>query len=85
LHRGAAHIALAAGVPVQLVHLTCNPSTLSKAEHWYEIPPKRPCFQLRVGDTLDVGEFLVRGEHRSLASRRLTRVLCRTLMSSESD
>lgn len=85
LRRGAARIALMAGVPVQLVHLRCNPSTLSKAEHWYEIPPQRPCFKMTVGDTLDVGRFLVEGEHRSLASRRLTRVLCRTLMSNESD
>ena len=81
LRRGAAHIALTAGVPVQLVHLRCSPSTLSKAEHWYEVPPQRPCFRMRVGDTLDVGEFLVRGEHRSLAARRLTRVLRHSLLS----
>jgi len=85
LHRGAAHVALLSGVPVQPVHLTCEPPTLSKAEHWYQIPPRRPCFKMTVGDTLRIGDFLVEGESRSLASRRLTRVLHRILLETEPD
>ena len=81
LRRGAARVALVAGVPVQFVHMTCNPSTLSKAEHWYEIPPRRPCFRMRVGARLDPSAFLADGEPRSLASRRLTRVMERTLLN----
>ncbi len=84
VRRGAARIALAAGVPVQVVHLSCNPPTLSKAEHWYEIPPRRPCFRMRVGDTLDVADYVVEGEHQSLASRRFTRAMRHTLMEFES-
>ncbi len=83
LHRGAAHVALMSGVPVQLLHLSCEPPTLSKAGHWYQIPPRRPYFRMTVGDTLHVGDFLVEGESRSLASRRLTRVLHRKLLKTE--
>lgn len=83
LRRGAARIALAARVPLQIVHLTCSPSTLSKAGHWYEIPPRRPCFRMSVGDRLDVTDYLVSGEHHSLASRRLTQEMRRSLMKVE--
>jgi len=85
LHRGAAHVALMSGVPIQPVHLSCDPPTLSKAEHWYHIPPRRPYFKMTVGDTLRTGDFLVEGESRSLASRRLTRVLQRILLQTEPD
>ena len=84
MRRGAARIALTAGVPIQIVHLDCRPPTLSKAEHWYEIPPRRPCFRMSVGDTLDLQDYLVAGEHHSLASRRLTRAMRHTLMNVES-
>jgi len=83
LRRGAARVALMSGVPVQLVHISCNPPTLSKAEHWYQIPLQRPYFQLRVGDRLRVGDFLIEGEQQSLASRRLTELLCHKLMEDE--
>ena len=85
LHRGAARVALMSAVPVQLVHLSCHPSTLSKAEHWYQIPARRPYFRMKVGDRLCVGDFLIEGEYQSLASRRLTQVLRRSLMTDESE
>jgi len=84
VYRGAARVALAARAPVQFVHLDCTPPTLSKSEHWYEIPSRRFCFRLAVGDTLDATEFLLAGEHQSLAARRLTQVMRRTLMNAES-
>lgn len=85
LHRGAARIALMSGAPVQLIHLSCKPATLSKAERWYQIPPRRPYFKMTVGDTLHVGDFLVEGEPQSLAARRLTQVLHHKLMNAEPD
>ena len=84
VYRGAARVALAARAPVQFVHLDCTPPTLSKSEHWYQIPAKRFCFRLAVGDTLDAADFLLAGEHQSLASRRLTQVMRRTLMDVKS-
>jgi 1-acyl-sn-glycerol-3-phosphate acyltransferase len=75
LRRGAARVALAAGVPVQMVHIRCDPSTLTKAEHWYEIPPRRPCLHMNVGDRLDVSAFAMEGEEPSMAARRLTQLM----------
>jgi 1-acyl-sn-glycerol-3-phosphate acyltransferase len=72
LRRGAARVALAAKVPMQMVHINCEPSTLTKAEHWYQIPARRPCLRMRVGDRLDIGAFARTGEEPSMASRRLT-------------
>jgi 1-acyl-sn-glycerol-3-phosphate acyltransferase len=73
--RGAANIALKARAPVRLVHLDCYPTTLTKAESWYTIPPSRPCFRLRVGDRLDASQFVDNDGRMSIASRRLTQVL----------
>ena len=75
LHRGAARVALAAGVPMQMVHISCSPSTLTKAEHWFEIPKRRPCLRMRVGDRLNIGAFATDGEEPSMASRRLTELM----------
>lgn len=72
LRRGAARVALASGAPMQMIHIRCDPSTLSKAEHWYAIPRHRPCLKMSVGDRLDIGAFIRDGEEPSLASRRLT-------------
>jgi len=72
LRRGAARVALATGAPIQMVHISCNPWTLSKTEHWSKIPRHRPCLKMSVGDRLDIGAFKRNGEEPSLASRRLT-------------
>jgi 1-acyl-sn-glycerol-3-phosphate acyltransferase len=84
VYRGAARVALAARALVQFVHLDCTPPTLSKSDRWYEIPARRFCFRMAVGDTLDAADFLLAGEHQSLASRRLTQVMRRTLIDAES-
>ncbi len=75
LRRGAARVALAAKVPMQMVHISCEPPTLTKAEHWYQIPARRPCLRMRVGDRLDIGAFARIGEEPSMASRRLTELM----------
>ena len=53
LQRGFANIALKARAPVRLVTVTCNPPTLRKGEKWYQIPPRRPLFHVRVCDRLE--------------------------------
>jgi 1-acyl-sn-glycerol-3-phosphate acyltransferase len=61
LRRGAARIAI--------------PSTLTKAEHWFEIPERRPCLRMSVGDRLHIGDFATDGEEPSMAARRLTELM----------
>jgi 1-acyl-sn-glycerol-3-phosphate acyltransferase len=83
LRRGAARVALAANVPMQMVHISCKPSTLTKAEHWYEIPTRRPCLRMRVGDRLDIEAFAKNGEEPSMASRRLTELMLSKFRNDE--
>jgi len=85
LRRGAARIALAAKVPMQMVHISCMPSTLTKSEHWFEIPPQRPCLRMRVGDRLDIANFTKDGEEPSMASRRLTELMHRKFTDNDNN
>lgn len=72
--RGAAAIALQADCIVTPVTLTCQPSTLTKAEAWYQIPPRRFHLTMTVGDDIATAPF--RGlQPRSIAVRRFTQHL----------
>lgn len=75
LRRGAARVALAARVPMQMIHISCSPSTLTKAERWFDIPRRRPCLRMSVGDRLDIGAFARDGEEPGMAARRLNELL----------
>lgn len=66
-HRGAANVALRAAAVVTPVYIDCRPTTLTKAEPWYRIPPRRPHFTLRVGEDLDLSPY--RNSPLPLASR----------------
>jgi len=73
--RGAAYIALRSGAPIVPVLIDCRPSTLTRAQKWYEIPP-RP-FHLRI-KALAAPPLECRalpGEAEPRAARRLTRAL----------
>lgn len=56
-HRGAANVALRAAAVVTPVYIRCQPTTLTKAEPWYRIPPRRPHFSLHVGEDLDLSRY----------------------------
>lgn len=55
--RGAAAIALQANALVTPVTLTCHPSTLTKAERWYQIPESRFHLTMHVGDDIALDKF----------------------------
>lgn len=46
--RGGANIALHSGVPITPVLIRCTPTTLTKGEPWYHIPPRRIRMELQV-------------------------------------
>lgn len=72
LQRGAANVAVRGRIPVTPVVITCNPTTLTKGESWWRVPPKRPHFRLDVRDDLPT-EALIEGcASDALAARRLT-------------
>ena len=55
--RGAAAIALQANAIVTPVTLTCVPSTLTKADKWYQIPECRFHLAMHAGDELALENF----------------------------
>ncbi|MDD5033511.1 MAG: 1-acyl-sn-glycerol-3-phosphate acyltransferase [Methylococcaceae bacterium] len=72
--RGAANIALKSGANIVPVYIDCKPTTLTKQEKWYQIPPKKVHFRLMIGKDIDPAQMA--GNHpRSIASRKLTRYL----------
>ena len=72
--RGAAAIALQANAVVTPVTLTCKPSTLTKAERWYEIPERRFHLSMQVGDDIALDEFAAITP-KSISVRRFTQYL----------
>ncbi|MGR9036096.1 MAG: lysophospholipid acyltransferase family protein [Gammaproteobacteria bacterium] len=72
--RGAAAIALKANTIVTPVTITCRPSTLTKAENWYQIPERRFHLAMHVGDDMALDEFLAI-EPKTVAVRRFNRYL----------
>ena len=72
--RGFANIATLAEADLQLVTITCSPTTLTKGEAWYQIPNQRAKFTLTTDNLLDIKEYL-RHEPRTVAVRKLTRDL----------
>lgn len=75
LKRGAAQIAVRAKVPIRIVKISCEPSTLAKENKWYEVAKTKPIFVVEVGERIDSGEFLKNTKELSIAARRLTRYI----------
>ncbi len=73
-HRGAAAIALRSGAIVTPVTLSCVPSTLTKAEKWYQIPHRRFHLAMHVGDDMVLDDFQAI-DPKTLAVRRFNRYL----------
>lgn len=69
-HRGAAAIALRGARVVTPVFITVQPTTLTKAEPWYRIPPRRVRVTLRVGQDIAPDTFNASAP-LPIASRRL--------------
>ena len=57
LQRGASNIALRCKVDLVPVLIRCVPSTLTKNEKWYNIPPEKVHFSLEVHEPLDISRF----------------------------
>jgi 1-acyl-sn-glycerol-3-phosphate acyltransferase len=76
IQRGFANIAVRAMAPVRIVAMSCTPPTLLKGEKWYDSPPTRPCFRLKVCERIEPATF-GNVEIPSLAARSLTRYVVR--------
>jgi 1-acyl-sn-glycerol-3-phosphate acyltransferase len=58
-HRGASYLAIRAAKTLTPVYIRCVPTTLTKAEPWYHIPPRPIRFTLQVGDDFDLAPYQV--------------------------
>ncbi len=81
LKRGAASVIAESGRKFVPVVVTCKPSTLSKAEKWYEIPSRKMHFKITVGDKFDPRPFIIEGEQLSKTNRRVNVALRELLMT----
>lgn len=70
--RGAAHIALRAGVPLVPVVISCIPGTLRKGQPWWDVPERSSQYTISV---LAPIASPATGITKALAARRLTTTL----------
>jgi 1-acyl-sn-glycerol-3-phosphate acyltransferase len=75
MHRGAAHIALAADVELLPVTIRCDPPTLFKGNPWYRVPARRFHMQVVVGTPIAAREFRQGDEAMARSARHLTQWL----------
>lgn len=73
-HRGAAAMAARGARIVTPVFISVQPTTLTKAEPWYRIPPRRVQVRLRVGHDIAVNRYTADAP-LPIASRRLNQHL----------
>jgi 1-acyl-sn-glycerol-3-phosphate acyltransferase len=70
--RGAAHIALATGVPIVPVLLGCEPQVLARGAKWYQLPPRTFCIRVQAQPSTSAAELLA---PKRAGARSLTFVL----------
>ncbi len=73
MQRGAANIALRCQADVLPVTIFVSPTTLTKAESWYQIPCSRPHFALQVGHPICLGQIASDQACESRNARIVTR------------
>ncbi len=71
LKRGAANVAIRTAADITPVLIECVPTTLSKENRWYHVPPKKVHFRIRVCETIAVAPYLAESAP-SVGARKLT-------------
>jgi 1-acyl-sn-glycerol-3-phosphate acyltransferase len=71
-HRGAANIALKAGVPLTPVRIGCDPPSLRKGEPWWRVPARPMQYSIEVLSDLSVTGAVAQNEFEPSAARGLT-------------
>lgn len=83
LARGAAQIATHTAVDLRLIHVTVNPSFLTKEHKWYNVPKTKPIFRVEAKELIKVAPFLHEASSVNVAARRLNRYLAEVLFPEE--
>ena len=82
LRRGAASIIVKSEQSFVPIHITSNPSTLTKSEKWYQIPDKRVHFTIIIGDSIDPQPLIEYGASLVLMNRIINELL-KSLLSGK--
>lgn len=72
LQRGASNIALLCKADLVPVLIQCKPTTLTKNEKWYSIPPTKVHFSLQVDPPFELAQFDAEKSSRAIKARQLT-------------
>lgn len=72
--RGAANIALRSRCDYLALKISCQPSTLTKQEHWYNVPATKPTLAIHYLQDIAIKPYCEQ-DSASLAARQLTRDL----------
>ena len=79
--RGAATIAARAQARCLPVRLRCTPTTLTKSERWYTIPPARVRFEMEILAPIDSREYLAACDSERQAAMALHKKVFQTLFA----
>lgn len=80
LQRGVANIAVRCGCDLRIVRISCTQKMLDKQSRWYQAPPEKPLFIVKVSERIDSQQFLAGNEDaQPLAARHLTQFLQKIL------
>ena len=82
LRRGAASIIVKSEQSFIPIHITSDPTTLTKSEKWYQIPSERVHFKIVIGDSFDPRPMIVRGSNLVRMNRKVNELL-KKLISGE--
>ncbi|MGF1728722.1 lysophospholipid acyltransferase family protein [Photobacterium kasasachensis] len=82
LQRGAAQIAVRTNTDLRLIHITVEPSFLTKEKKWYQVPDTKPFFRVSVKDKIAIEPFLQHADSPASAARHLNRHLADVLFPS---
>lgn len=81
--RGAANIAVATGCNVIPVRISCDPPTLRKNQKWYDVPPRKPHFAIRVLPEITLRNVIDTERPSGIQARQLNRYLQNCLAQVE--
>lgn len=75
LQRGAAQIAVKTQSDLRVVHITVEPTFLTKQAKWYQVPETKPLFVVEVKHKIAISDFINGEEAPSLTVRKLNKHL----------
>lgn len=80
LQRGAANIAVRCRSDMRIVVIQCSEHLLDKQSRWYNVPPRKPLFQVEVRERVQIKHFFdAESQQPALAARQLNRHLLHQL------